>query len=378
MPTFYQKNEYSEAKSLLPVRSLMTWLLSFVCLFLYSAKVQGQSLENKTPSELTKILAQFLRVKQTRYDGIDGRKDMSKRASIKRVVLYFCNTIKSVQDTTLIGYRVDTYHTTQEAKLKQNGELFCQWIDSIDLKKVRNSYVRGREEFFGLGASSGAVVYADSPPVKTRNIEAGRTFEQTHTTILFILPSRKDAEYVKRIIDAISGQKQMAKNNPPKPNPAKTLPPAPNFGHHNNKQVATKFDPKEWTEIKSLEASTDDIIRFNQKYQFKSGSQIAVEMSSDASLPVVQFYFTARATPLNADGTIQPSIATPEWYDPVEYSAFTGTSVTPRRVLEAAPGASIYEWTITIPGQEAASIGTVTDAVSASYIKVRIYVRKAK
>src|SRR5690348_10768311 len=50
-----------------------------------------------------------------------------------------------------------------------------------------------------------------------------------------------------------------------------------------------------------------------------AGDQIALETSSSAGpLPTNQFYFTVTAQPIEADGTPQASLSTPEWARPVE------------------------------------------------------------
>jgi hypothetical protein len=102
-----------------------------------------------------------------------------------------------------------------------------------------------------------------------------------------------------------------------------------------------------------------------------AGDQIALETSSSAGpLPTNQFYFTVTAQPIEADGTPQASLSTPEWARPVEYSSGpTGSGVPNQLVIHANPPGGMQRWTIKIPPQQNAHDNSDDNAV-------RVYVRK--
>ena len=370
LPTFYQKNEYSRVKSLYPVKPLMTLILGLVCLFLCSARVQGQkgypSSKGKTSEELTKILVKFLCSKQPRYFGRDDRIKNQRRP----VVTYFGYTVKSVDGTTLTGFRVDRYKTAHDAKLKKNGQVYVKFPGRIDIKNIHIGYTYPANFHDPQYRDGVEVVAWLNSPSPIEFIREGKSVKFPNgTQLTFVLSNGPDGKYVRDTLFAIQRQpRNVANNNPTQPTPPKTSPPAPDFSHHNNKQIATKFDPKEWEQIKDL-VSPSNITT----YTFDSGDEIAIETSSDSVLPTTQFYFTVTALPLNENGTSQASAATPEWFKPVEYATANGAGFTPRRVLKATSFSPFQKWTVTIPPQEDANLN-----VPNSYVEVRIYVRKAK
>ncbi|HKW54967.1 MAG TPA: hypothetical protein VJO12_14840 [Stellaceae bacterium] len=136
--------------------------------------------------------------------------------------------------------------------------------------------------------------------------------------------------------------------------------PAP---HRNNQTIATSFDHRDWRSVG--EADSDHAITVN------ASDQIALETSSSAGpLPTNHFYFTVTAQPIDADGTPQPSLSTPEWERPVEYgSGPTGAGIPHQLVIQANPPGGMQRWTIKIPPQQSAHD-------NADYNMVRVYVRK--
>lgn len=133
--------------------------------------------------------------------------------------------------------------------------------------------------------------------------------------------------------------------------------------HGNNKQIARRFDRREWRSVGDADSDHDVIV--------DAGDQIAIETSSSAGpLPTNQFYFTVAAQPIETDGRPQPSLSTPEWTRPVEYSSgATGGGSPNQFVIEASPPGGMQRWTIKIPPQESAH-------GNADYNRVRVYVRK--
>ena len=86
-----------------------------------------------------------------------------------------------------------------------------------------------------------------------------------------------------------------------------------------------------------------------------AGNRIAIEASSTAFPPTNQFAFQVSARPLDVNGQIMPSMASPGWFEPVGYSSgFTGGSLANTFVIEAIPYSPAQRWTISIPLQSAA------------------------
>ncbi|HEY1580458.1 MAG TPA: RHS repeat-associated core domain-containing protein [Terracidiphilus sp.] len=116
----------------------------------------------------------------------------------------------------------------------------------------------------------------------------------------------------------------------------------------NNVIIGNTFDSSLWCLIGTV-GENDDALTFN------AGTKIAIEASSVAG-PVAtnQFRFTVIASPLSADGTLQPSMATPQWSEPVNYSSgFTGNSAPNQFVIRANPiPAPLVRWAISLPPQE--------------------------
>jgi len=133
--------------------------------------------------------------------------------------------------------------------------------------------------------------------------------------------------------------------------------------HRNNQTIARSFDRREWRSVG--EADSDHAITVD------AGDQIALETSSSAGpLPTNQFYFTVTAQPIDADGTPQPSLSTPEWARPVEYgSGPTGGGNPHQLVIQANPPGGMQRWTIKIPPQQSTHDNS-------DYNTVRVYVRK--
>jgi hypothetical protein len=131
----------------------------------------------------------------------------------------------------------------------------------------------------------------------------------------------------------------------------------------NNQQIANRFDRRAWRSVG--EVDPDHAVTVD------ADDQIALETSSSAGpLPTNQFYFTATARPIEADGTPQASLSTSDWSRPVEYgSGFTGGAGANQFVIQARPPGSMQRWTITIPPQQNAHD-------NADYNTVHVYVRK--
>jgi hypothetical protein len=131
--------------------------------------------------------------------------------------------------------------------------------------------------------------------------------------------------------------------------------------HRNNQTIADNFDRRDWQPVG--EADSDHAVTID------AGDQIALEMtSSGGPLPTNHFYFTVTAQPLDADGTAQPSLSTPEWPRPVEYgSGPTGAGVPHQLVIQANPPGGRQRWTIKIPPQQ-------NTHDNSDYNMVRVYV----
>src|SRR6202043_2167167 len=117
----------------------------------------------------------------------------------------------------------------------------------------------------------------------------------------------------------------------------------------NNQSIAYRFDRRQWRSVG--EADADHSVTVD------AGDQIAVETSGSAGpLPTNQFYFTVHAQPIDAGGTPQPSLSTPDWTRPTEYgSGPIGGGGTNQFVIQAnPPGTAMRRWTIKIPPQESA------------------------
>ena len=115
----------------------------------------------------------------------------------------------------------------------------------------------------------------------------------------------------------------------------------------NNRIVETRFETSEWQAAGWVD---------ERKRQFdQAGDTIALRVSSVAGPPTNQFRFLVTAIPLDRNGQPQPSLATRRWFEPVPYSAVTGTGTGSLFVLQANPvGAPMYRWIIEIPPQQAA------------------------
>jgi len=133
----------------------------------------------------------------------------------------------------------------------------------------------------------------------------------------------------------------------------------------NNVQIENTFDPSRWC----FDGTVDDQ---NDTLTFIAGNQIAIEASSvSGPLPTNQFFFTATARPLNADGTPQSVLADPDWFKGIEYSSgFTGGSTPNRFVIQTNPiPDQLAQWKISIPPQEETND-------NANYNTLQIYTHK--
>jgi hypothetical protein len=94
----------------------------------------------------------------------------------------------------------------------------------------------------------------------------------------------------------------------------------------------------------------------NSSRTFDAGNKVAIEFSSIAFPPTNQFGISVLATPLNADGTYQSTLAAPEWYTLVPYSSGpTGGGGKSQLVIQAnAPSSPLFRWTVSIPPQQSA------------------------
>jgi hypothetical protein len=153
---------------------------------------------------------------------------------------------------------------------------------------------------------------------------------------------------------------QVAENDDRTRTDAGGILPAP---HRNNQTIASNFDRRDWRSVG--EADSDHAITVD------AGDQIALETSSSAGpLPTNHFYFTVTAQPIDADGTLQPSLSTAEWARPVEYgSGPTGAGIPHQLVIQAKPPGGMQRWTIKIPPQQSTHDNS-------DYNAVRVYVRK--
>ncbi len=132
----------------------------------------------------------------------------------------------------------------------------------------------------------------------------------------------------------------------------------------NNELVAgwgDRFDRSGWSYVGQIDAH-------RPTRTFNAGNRIAIEASSVAYPPTHQCRFTVHAQPMEADGRPQASVATAEWFKPVEYSSGpTGAGGPNVFVLQATSPAPRQRWTVSIPPQQAAH-------GNAAYSTLRIYV----
>jgi hypothetical protein len=120
---------------------------------------------------------------------------------------------------------------------------------------------------------------------------------------------------------------------------------------HNNwfDSSGSSFNPAAWERAGTVDSK-------RSSFTFTGGDRVAGQASSIAGqIPTNQFWWTARAEGLEADGSLQAGIATKEWFEPVQYSSgLTGGGTPNAFVLKAQFQAPLYRWTVTMPPQESA------------------------
>jgi hypothetical protein len=119
----------------------------------------------------------------------------------------------------------------------------------------------------------------------------------------------------------------------------------------NNIQISNTLAPYQWQAVGM--ANDDD------SATVITGSKIMIGAGSDALLPTMQFLINVTATPLDADGNVQPSLTAEgsKWSYPVQYSSgFTGQGATENNFAFQAnpisPATTQWRWKVEIPPQE--------------------------
>jgi RHS repeat-associated protein len=117
---------------------------------------------------------------------------------------------------------------------------------------------------------------------------------------------------------------------------------------YNNYGGRHPFDTSKWTMVTTVD---DDQ---NTSATFLSNGPIAINAFSLAGpLPTNQFMFYVTARPYNANGTPETFCSTSTFTSPVNYSSgFTGGPTPNQFIIYPNFSAPLYEWTVTIPGQE--------------------------
>jgi hypothetical protein len=132
---------------------------------------------------------------------------------------------------------------------------------------------------------------------------------------------------------------------PPSPRtPPKTAAPISGVSSNNWFASDQRFDKDEWRPVRAEGDKDVDIV---------TSDRIAVRVTGDALVPRNQIRIRVTAIPLDERGEPQASLATPQWFRPVDYGATAGAYLSGTNILGATSSAPRHRWIISIPPQQA-------------------------